>query len=215
MDFDRLTTIVKRDVSLTYNLLRFINSAAIGVRSRVGGIRQALVLLGAKETQRWLALMSLRCLCQESPTEVMVVSVVRGRMAELLAVPSGIQNPPTDVFFLGVFSMIDTLLGRSMNDVLAQLPLAPDVRAALLGEPNELGQLLDLIVAYEHGDWDAVSDIAEAFGVAEEVVTGYYIEAIKWAREFVPLTARPKHGVTKRLARGQHSQWAAPAQVSG
>lgn len=215
LDFDRLATVVKRDVSLTYNLLRLINCAALGIRSRIAGIHQALVLLGEKDTQRWLALMSLRCLCQESPTEAMVVSVVRGRMGELLAVEAGIQNRPADVFFLGVFSLIDALLGRPMEDVLDQLPLAADVRGALLGEPNRLGSLLELIIAYERGDWDTVGIAARSLGVNEAVISGHYIQAIKWAREYVPQASRPKHSVTTRLARRQRSQWSEPATASG
>jgi EAL and modified HD-GYP domain-containing signal transduction protein len=133
----------------------------------------------------------------------MVMSVVRGRMAELLAAQAGIENRPTDVFFLGVFSMIDALLGRPMEEVLDRLPLAAEVRAALLGEPNELGHLLDLILAYERGEWDAVSVAASKLAVEESDIPAFYFQAIAWAREYLPPMERKKSTLTIRSANGQ------------
>ncbi|HEY3265414.1 MAG TPA: HDOD domain-containing protein [Armatimonadota bacterium] len=185
MDYDRVADIIKRDVSFTYSLLRYINSASIGMRMRVNSIRHALLLLGQKETARWLSLVALRQLAG-GPEEVLGMCIVRGRMAELLAEPAGLKDRTTDLFLLGVFSTIDALLGRPTSEVLNELPLAPDVQAALLGEESPLTRVFQLVLAYERGDWDDVASMAREIGVDETVIPQLYIQAVAWASEFAP-----------------------------
>lgn len=186
MNVDSVAGIIMRDVSFTYNLLRYINSAAIGLRTRVRSIRQALILLGQQETARWLSLVALRQLGLGKPGEVLVMCIVRGRMGELLAGPAGMKDRGTDMFLLGVFSAIDALLGRPAEEVAMELPLAPDVQAALLGEVNPLSELFRLVMAYERGAWSEVYEIAKKLGVDDSIIPEIYLQAVAWASEFAP-----------------------------
>ena len=186
IDFDRVAEIVKRDVSFTYKLLRFVNSAALGLRTRIHSIKQALLILGSKESARWLSLVALRDFGSEKPDELVMTCIVRARMGETLAKHVGMRDRASDAFLMGVFSAIDAFVDRPVNEVIADLPLAQDVQAALLGEPNPLRELLDMILAYERGDWPVVSGYAGRHHLDKSVVPDLYVDAIAWANEFFP-----------------------------
>lgn len=199
MDYDVVADIIKRDVSFAYTLLRFINSAAVGLRTHVQSIRQALLLLGQKETARWLSLVALRQMGRGKPGEVLVTCIVRGRMGEMLAGLVGLEARSTDMFMLGVFSAIDALLGRPVEEVVMELPLAPDVQAALLGETNSLAQLFRLVLAYEHGEWSEVTDFARRYGVDESAIADTYRQAVAWANAFAPSTEASRENASGRI----------------
>ena len=202
MDYDLVADIIKRDVSFTYSLLRYINSASIGLRAHVQSIRQALLLLGQKETGRWLSLVALRQLGRGKPSEVLVTCIVRGRMGELLAGPAGLKARSTDMFLLGVFSVIEALLGRPIAEVAMELPLAPDVQAALLGETNPLAKLFKLILSYERGEWANVAAIAREFGFDERVTAEAYRQAVAWANDFAPAPEKASQTAPQPIRRG-------------
>ncbi|HEY3268520.1 MAG TPA: HDOD domain-containing protein [Armatimonadota bacterium] len=186
IDFDRIADVIKRDVSFSYKLLRFINSAAIGMRTRIHSIRQALTLLGQKETARWLSLVALRDMGRGKPDELMVTCILRARMGELLAGPALMRNRSSDLFLLGVFSAIDALVDRPAEEVIRELPLPEDIQEALLGEPNRIREVLDLILAYESGDWVRFAEWARTLGIPESTVPAIYVDAVAWAHEFLP-----------------------------
>lgn len=186
IDFDRVADIIKRDVSFTYKLLRFVNSAALGLRTRIHSIKQALVILGRKEAARWLSLVALRDFGSDKPDELLLTCIIRGRMGELIAPSVGLAERSSDLFLLGVFSAIDALVDRPVAEVVGDLPLAEDVQQALLGTPNKLRDVLDLILAYERGKWDGVEAIANDLRLSDEKMTSAYIAAVAWAGELLP-----------------------------
>lgn len=185
IDFGRLETVVQHDVAFCYKLLKFVNSAAFGFRDPIRSIRQALVLLGKKEVMHWVTSLTLREAADKKPQELIALSVARGKFAELLAAKSGLNSRATDAFLLGIFSLIDVLLNRPLKDILAELPLPTDLAAALMGEKSQLSSLYKLVVAYEKGDWDALTGYGEEFGLAEQDMPGAYTQALQWADEFI------------------------------
>ncbi len=123
----------------------------------------------------------LRELSKDKPDEIIRTCLLRGKMGEILAAHFGLKDRKTEVFLMGMFSMIDTLMNQEMKDALKELPLEDDVKAGILGESNEFSDLLKLVVAYEKGNWDFLFLKAKKFGVGMNVFPDAYIEAVKWA----------------------------------
>ena len=183
MDFAKLSEIIKQDVSISYKLLRHVNSAAYGLRRRIQSIREALVLLGEREVKKLTSLITITTIGKDRPEPLMIESVVRARFCELLASHVGLRGRADDLFLLGMFSLIEALVGRPMKDVMEELPLDEDIKEALLGEPNGLSPVLDLAVDYSQGRWDRVAQSIQELRLEESEVPQLYLDAVKWAQE--------------------------------
>jgi EAL and modified HD-GYP domain-containing signal transduction protein len=88
-----------------------------------------------------------------------------------------------DLFFLGSLSLVDTMLDRSMDDVLAELPLGADLEAALLGESNLLRPVLEVAIAYERGCWEECDALALTLGLAKPTLSAVYVDGVQWAHD--------------------------------
>jgi len=184
VDLRRFEAIVKRDMSLSFLLLKYVNSAFFSFRSPVQSIRHAAALLGQRELAKWMALVTLRNLGQDQPSEVLHVSVLRGRHCELLAAclpKSGLAME--QFFFTGLFSLLDVFIGKSLGDILEHLPIAKEVKQALLGEKNILNTVLKLVVSYERGQWRDVQQYSDELKLPYDQLAPTYISAICWEQE--------------------------------
>lgn len=180
-EYEEIAKVIEFDVSLSYKLLRLINSAAFYTNSRITSIKHALVMLGFKEIRKWISIVMLRELSEDKPDEIVRACLLRGKMGEIMASQFGLKERKTEVFLMGMFSMIDTLMNQEMNEALKELPLEDDVKAGIMGEENEFSDLLKLVIAYEKGNWDYLFLKAKKFGVGMNVFPDAYIEAVKWA----------------------------------
>ena len=174
---------IKHDLVLSYNLLRFLNSARFAFCARIKSIRHALLLLGQNEIRKWIGLISLTSLGEGAPPILVTTALIRAAFCESLAPLVGAPKRQSDYFFLGLLSSIDVLLGRPMRVVLAELPIAPDVGAALVGEQNPLRDVLRVAICYEQGNWQEFSQVARKLAVKEEKVCELYRQALRWSRE--------------------------------
>jgi len=147
--------VIKQDVSLSYRLLKYINSAAFGLRSPVKSIEQALSLLGLNNIRRWISLLSLATLGENKSTELFKISLFRAQFLELLAKARHKQQSEDD-FLLGMFSILDALLDISMEQALESLFLPPKIQQGLTEPTSDMGQRLGLCKSQESGDIDAV-----------------------------------------------------------
>jgi EAL and modified HD-GYP domain-containing signal transduction protein len=149
LDLKGLENIVRSDVSLCYRLLRYLNSAAFGVYP-VRSIMHALTLLGEREVRKWIAFVTAALLAGDSTPELVRMAMVRGKFCECLAPP----NRSDDYFLAGLFSLLDTMLERPMEQLAAELPVSDECRAALVGGDNEIANLLRQCSACEKADFD-------------------------------------------------------------
>jgi c-di-GMP-related signal transduction protein len=179
-DPGRIEELLRHDPSLAYQLIRYLNSAAFGLRARITTVRQAVVYLGTAGLRTWATVLILADVGVDHPMELIVTSVERGRFCELLGIATGLETRRHDVSLLGLFSLIDAVIGRPIAEALAEVPLAEDVAAAILGEPNQLGNLLALAKAYERADWAAVERLVGLLGLSHADVPSMYLEAISW-----------------------------------
>jgi EAL and modified HD-GYP domain-containing signal transduction protein len=177
VDFDQLQEIIGRDVALSYNLLRFINSAFFSLPRRVDSIRDALVLLGSLNVRKWATLMALAD-SQDKPRELVVTGLVRARMCELLADAYG-QRDLEGAFTTGLFSVVDALTDRSMVELLQSLPLSSEIIQALLNHEGSKGRILRAAIAYERGDFAELSNMPPT----RTPLSDLYAGAVAWATE--------------------------------
>ncbi len=177
-DIEELEQLIVQDVSLTYRLLRFINSAAFALGKEVESVHRALILIGTNTIKKWVNLLLLARI-DDKPRELMRTALIRGRMCELLA---GLHNHPRDrdqYFTCGLFSVLDALMDRPMADLLAELPLNSEVKEALLESKGEAGKVLTEVLNYEKGAWQELFDS----GILARDFRDCYLQAVMWADE--------------------------------
>ncbi len=185
LDFTRLANLISQDVSFSYKLLRYANSARYGRETKITSIRRALVVLGEYGIRKWIAIAALPTIAGDKPGELVTQSLVRGRFCELLGQASG-EGIEDQAFLVGLFSMLDALLDRPLNDVLGELGLASPLDAVLRGQAPEesvLNTIYQLVRSYEMADWREVDRLAGRLGTPPDLVGAAYREALPWADE--------------------------------
>ena len=180
LDFIALEKVIQRDTSISYKLLKYLNSAFFGWRHEITSIRHGLQLLGEVEIRKWAALVTLMELSRGKPPELLRLSLLRARFSEALAVKANLASHKAELFLLGMFSLMDVLIGRPLAELLEDLPLTDIVKDALLGKKNLYRQLFDLGLSYETGDWPQVAHLAQQLGIPEQSLPELYAEAIRW-----------------------------------
>ncbi len=182
VNFHRLEEIVKRDMALSFKLLRYINSAYFALSNKVSSIMHAITLLGAREFKQWASLLVMASMGSDKPDELVVHALVRGRFCESLAPMLGMKQQSQDLFLVGMFSVIDAILDRPLEEILKDLPLSDEIKDALCGKPNRLRAVFDYAMAYEKGQWEGLSAKAEALGLDESGIPAVYLHAVQWAQ---------------------------------
>jgi len=178
---DSLEQIIAADVAIAYKLLRYINSAFFSLLHQVESIRQAIVYLGEQEIRRFVTLMLISELAVDKPAELVRLSVIRARFCELLAEECRDQEDASELFLLGLFSLIDALLDAPMALMMEKLPLSDRIKEALMLRQGPFAPFLDATIAYEKG---CTEDCLIALGklrVNRKKVYDIYLEAIKFS----------------------------------
>jgi c-di-GMP-related signal transduction protein len=181
--FDTLEHIVKRDVSLTYNLLKFINSAAFGFKAKIQSIRQAITLLGLVEFKRWVSLLVLSRMGDDKPEELLVNSMVRAKLCEFAASKVNMRDNHDNLFLLGMLSNIDAFIDKPMKEIVENLPLSDMIKKTLCGDKTQFQDVLQMMISYEKGSWDEWTRYLEIFGLEESVFPEIYINTLDWVRK--------------------------------
>lgn len=184
VDFGKLEEIIKRDVSLSFKLLKFINSASFGFASQIGSIKHALALLGIREFKNWLSFVVLHSIAQDKPQELIVTSLIRAKFAELLASSSQFKAAASECFLMGLFSLVDAFFDKEKKEIFEQLPLADEIKNAILHNKGPYSGIFQFITAYEKGNWELVNKISQELQIPAEQITQTYRKAIEWANTF-------------------------------
>jgi c-di-GMP-related signal transduction protein len=172
---------IKHEASLTFRLLRYLNSAAFGLRSEIRSVAHALSLLGERELRKWIAVVSVGVLADGKPDELMTVPLVRGRFCELLAPLAGMAGHANDLFLMGLLSVMDAILDQPLDSILAELPVRAEIKGALQARTGLYWQLLELATAHERADWEKVSALVSETGMKEDQVSALYVAAVDWS----------------------------------
>ncbi len=181
LDRNGLEKLIKAEASICYRLLRYLNSPMFGFKSEIHSVRHAISMLGERDVRRWVRLVAAVAAGQEKTSDLVLSALVRGRFGELLApkVPHG----ESDLFLLGLLSLIDAMLEMPMAEVLERVPLDHETKAVLIGQPSILRPVFQLMLAHESGEWQAASSLCQSLHLESEEVASDYWQAQQWARE--------------------------------
>src|SRR5208283_5011885 len=184
-DLNELETIISRDISMSYKLLRHVNSAYFKRSSEAASLKQALLILGKDEISRLFLLIGLSKLASNKPEELIRSACIKAKFCEKLGYVSGRGAQKNELFLLGLFSHLDAILDQPMMEIMEKLPLGTSVKEALVYRRGELADYLALAEFYEHGEWESVKETAAKIGIAESLIPKIFLEACSWANGFV------------------------------
>ncbi len=187
-DYKRLSDLVEQDVNLAYKFLKIMNSPMFYLRNKVTSIKQALVYLGINEIRRFISVLLLYDIKDGKPEELVKTALIRGKMCEIISEKTKMANRKSEMFLMGLFSLIDVLLDKEMKDIVGELPLSEDIKLCLLSgteqcKSYDLCATLNLVKAYEKGDWESLISQQTILKLRDNDVADSYVEAIKWAHQ--------------------------------
>lgn len=185
-NFKKITDFIAHDVSLSYKLLRYVNSAAMRRRVEVTSMQSAVALVGELTLRKWLSLMMLSYMADDKPQELLRLTLLRARFCEQVGEKIGKGREFTlTCYTVGMFSLLDVLLDQPMDNVLRQLSLSREIVATLTGEEKTpYAVILKLAVAYERGDWQEVSRLANGVQDIYDYLPLFYENALDDVRSF-------------------------------
>ncbi len=181
LDVPALEKLIKAEASVCYRLLRYLNSAVFGFKSEIHSVRHALSILGERDVRRWVRLVAAVGAGQEKTSDLVLSALVRGRFGELLS--PMVAHGESDLFLMGLLSLIDAMMETPMADVLEKIPLDQATKSVLLGKPSPLRPVFQLMLAHESGEWAAAASLCGNLHLDAEAVAGYYWQAQQWARD--------------------------------
>lgn len=179
IDLRKLTQLVKRDASLTYRLLRLINSPLCAQRREVNSVQGALIAVGEDVFRRIATLAITSELNTDRSSELLRMAFLRGRFCELAAEIGGLN--PTEQYLLGLLSLLPAMLRLPMEELAPALPLRERIRQALNDTTLPEGILLEWLINHEYGNWPTCDAIAQTHGLDQEQLQRFYGEAVGWA----------------------------------
>lgn len=178
VSFIRLANVIKRDVVLSYRILKIVNSAYYGLKYTVTGILHALTILGLNEIKRWLSLILINEIGPNKPSELIRVALMRGMFMEKLCVYMRKQKLRDEYFMVGMFSLAEAIMDTPMESIMKQTHFSSEICAPLLTGEGELAELLQIIVDIEQAQWDEARKIAEKYGLEMKKINRFYLEAM-------------------------------------
>ena len=183
-DIQQLELVVKRDPTLAYKLLRYINSAGFGLRTEVQSLKHAVQMLGYSPLYRWLTVLLATASTSGYSPVLLETAIVRGRFAEILGQMKMSKVEAENLFVAGMFSLLDRLLGLPMQEVLASIQLPEVVTEALISRSGLYGPYLALAEACELNS-SLVGSLAESVKISSEDLNAAHLAALVWAKNIV------------------------------
>lgn len=175
--------VIGHDTALVISLLKIVNG--LTVNAGVSSVRHATAMLGQRELKKWINAAITKELCADKPTEIMRLSMVRAKFAENLAPLFGMRNFSAELFLTGLFSVLDVILGTTMERALEMMNVSALIKEALLNDEGKLAPVLEFVLAYEDASWQEVSRRMMLDKLSMDDVYNAYISAMKWYTELI------------------------------
>ncbi len=183
-DLDEISAIISRDVTLTFSLLKLVNSAYFALRNPARSVKQALVVLGVGQLKQWVYLLSFKNTEGRIPTEVIKTSFLRGQFAqELLPFTHDLTISKSEAYLMGMFSTLGLLMGVALEDAITPLPISEDIKSALIKNEGPCAPLYDLVVRYDNADFKGMAECAHILGIEENIVSQKYLESAEYVNQ--------------------------------
>lgn len=181
LDYAAIEQLLKREPSLLYRLLRYLNSPMLGLRTQVHSVRHALSLLGEQEFRRWASIYAIVAMSSGKPPELVRTAVTRAYFCEELATAAGMPEKKSSLFLMGLLSISDALLSKPIAEVLCSIPVEQEVKTALVGGENRFRNVYELLLALERAEWSQLSSHVERLACDEEAIPVAYQAALQKA----------------------------------
>jgi len=183
--FEKLEKLMNEDTSVSDKLLRYINSDFSKRPTEISNIQHAAAILGETEVKRFISMVATAELASDKPDELVRTSIIRARFCELLGIYSQNGVNISDLFLMGLFSLIDAMLDNKMEDIMITLPLSKNIKQALLEKKGDLADYLNLVSSYESASWEIFSSVLSKINVDEKKIPEFYQDAVSWADFFL------------------------------
>jgi EAL and modified HD-GYP domain-containing signal transduction protein len=170
----------KRDVALSFKLLRYINSVGFGLSCEIQSIKHALAILGYQQLYRWLTLLVVTANEGWTPPALMKTAITRGRLTELLGQDFLNKSERDNLFIVGIFSLLDAMLEMPMEQILEKILLPEPIAEALLHRDGVYGPFLQLAEACEGSNVEHIRALAESLTLDPERVNAAHLQALSW-----------------------------------
>jgi c-di-GMP-related signal transduction protein len=180
LDYAKIEELLKRQPSLLYRLLRYLNSPLV-VRAEIHSVRQALSLLGENEFRRWVSIFAVLDMGKGKPPELIRTALTRAYFCEEISSAASLGEKKSSLFLMGLLSITDALLDKPIAEVLKSLPVAEEVKTALIGGENRFRDVYDLLLALERAEWSSLSTRVGRLGCNEETIPDSYEAALQKA----------------------------------
>ncbi|HKS80690.1 MAG TPA: HDOD domain-containing protein [Candidatus Acidoferrales bacterium] len=185
VDMREVAENIKLEASLSYRLLRYLNSPIFFLPVEIHSIPHALSLLGERGARKWVSLVVIACMGEDKPQELMMLPLVRARFCESLAPLAAMDGSANDLFLLGLLSAVDAILDMKMKDVLDEISIRAEIREALLGKSNKFRDVFEVVLAYEIGDWSRMESAAAHCRMILETVPTLFMQSLEWANAII------------------------------
>ncbi|MBQ3851797.1 MAG: HDOD domain-containing protein [Lachnospiraceae bacterium] len=180
-DLDKAAAVIEHDTALVISLLAMVNRMTIN--SGISTVGHAAAMLGQKELKRWINTAVTKELCADKPGEITRISLIRARFAEMLAPVFGLKASSSELFLMGLFSVLDAMLDKPMKEALELVKVSKDISGALLDGTGKYAPVLDFIGAYENANWSEVSRQLILRSAEDSAVYDAYTESLRWFRD--------------------------------
>jgi len=181
LDYPAVEDLLKHEPSLLYRLLRYLNSPLLGLRSEVHSVRHAISLIGEREFRRWVSIFAVIALATGKPPELIRTALTRAYFCEEFSYAAHMDDERSNLFFMGLLSIVDALLDQPIANVLRSLPVAPPIKTALTGGSNRFHDVYELLLALERAEWPRLSACVDRLAVPEEAVPSAFQAAVQKA----------------------------------
>jgi EAL and modified HD-GYP domain-containing signal transduction protein len=180
-ELTKAADIIGRDTALVVELLKVVNR--IAVNSEVTSIRHAAAILGQKELKRWINTVITKELCADKPNEISRISLLRAKFAECLAPSFELAGKSSELFLMGLFSVLDIILNMKMEDALKKVNVSKEISDALLDQKGEFAEIFDFMIAYENADWQEVFRQMIMKNISDDEIYDAYTQTVCWYRD--------------------------------
>jgi EAL and modified HD-GYP domain-containing signal transduction protein len=180
LDFEQLTQIISRDVTLVSGILKLVNSAAECGNIEITSIKQAITYLGTNKIKQYVAIISMSTLSSDRPSELFIESLVRAKMMELIAEEAPFNHIKEKAFLTGILSNLDAILNLSMQEFVKDFTFSQDIKIALSKQQGALSELLEMAKYYEVSDNGDTSCLVNSHNIPESTLLNCYYESLKW-----------------------------------
>jgi c-di-GMP phosphodiesterase len=183
-ELSRLVDIIQTDLSISYRLLKYINSARFSLRGKIESIQRAVNMLGRQNLRQWLQVVILSDInSTDKGQELVRISVLRGRFLQLLAASHPAPFSPDSMFVMGFFSMLDAILDQHMDQVLGEISLDQDIKTTLVDHQGPNFAWIGLLNELDRGSWNDLEEKAAQMGIPMKLIDNTAIEAAMWTDE--------------------------------